>query len=735
MVVLMMEPDGRPKREWNLLILAASIVFLIFYAVKVNKHGLVITAASVEVAIALWNFSASLFLTGYCRHTQHRDAGMSLRAENRAVLPLALNSCADTDGCTDCTRVGAVTLNLSFLFWAVFLLSRLSILSFVLAFVFIAIWFYDVVINAAVQDRTGFCDFADDKNCMVILNSMFKALCLAGSINFLIAYAIKEHGHWLAITLAGITIALALWGYFSSLCFCSCCKARDTCCHADYNENKVYGVVGMIFLDLSLLTWALHLFTSGWGLGIIVGSAFIIDVFLNLLIDANRQTLDDIYLEDSERSIVTILGIYIWRTGRSIVTVFGTCMFSRAKPVWNFLVLAASIVFLILYAVEVGSRHRGGIPRDSVSWLVITAASVEIAIALWNFSASLFLCGCCKDADRAGCTDCTRAGAVTLNLSFLLWAVFLHLASVRLDHHQNLNVLVFVSIAIWIVDVFANIAVQAETSFCNFADDKNCMVILNSMFKVVCFAGSIIFLIRYAIKEHGHWLVIILASITIVLALQGFWSAMGLCSCWKVRDTFDLAMIYLGMILLDLSLLAWAVHLFTSDWSLGPTVGSAFIVFFVIDLFLNLLINTQICSAISAALGARTNRIEQGNLVTATSFSDLENELGRGTTPNELLASGFRALAQIVNEDPVAFVERPNVKAFLARTGARSTEEVIECGLAKEFFDTFDTFGIPRERAQEHLGLEKADGTKESTALGAPASAIPGTTVYGTPMR
>ena len=126
-------------------------------------------------------------------------------------------------------------------------------------------------------------------------------------------------------------------------------------------------------------------------------------------------------------------------------------------------------------------------------------------------------------------------------------------------------------------------------------------------------------------------MVIILASITIVLALQGFWSAMGLCSCWKVRDTFDLAMIYLGMILLDLSLLAWAVHLFTSDWSLGPTVGSAFIVFFVIDLFLNLLINTQICSAISAALGARTNRIEQGNLVTATSFSNLENELGRGT--------------------------------------------------------------------------------------------------------
>ena len=88
----------------------------------------------------------------------------------------------------------------------------------------------------------------------------------------------------------------------------------------------MYGVVGMIFLDLSLLTGALHLFTSGWGLGIIVGSAFIIDVFLNLLIDANRQTLDDIYLEDSERSIVRILGIYICRTGRSIVTVFGTCM-------------------------------------------------------------------------------------------------------------------------------------------------------------------------------------------------------------------------------------------------------------------------------------------------------------------------------------------------------------------------------------------------------------------------
>ena len=137
---------------------------------------------------------------------------------------------------------------------------------------------------------------------------------------------------------------------------------------------------------------------------------------------------------------------------------------------------------------------------------------------------------------------------------------------------------------------------------------------------------------------------------------------------------------------------------------------------------------TQICSPVSAALDARTKRIKQENLAREARIAKRKEE-------KELLASGFRTLAQIVKEDPVAFVERPNVKAFLARTGARSTEEVIECGLAKEFFDTFDTFGIPRERAQEHLGLEKADGTKESTALGAPASAIPGTTVYGTPMR
>ena len=405
----------------------------------------------------------------------------------------------------------------------------------------------------------------------------------------------------------------------------------------------------------------------------------------------------------------------------------------RPKREWNLLILAASIVFLIFYAVKV-NKHG----------LVITAASFEVAIALWNFSASLFLTGCCRHtqhrdagmlnscADTDGCTDCTRVGAVTLNLSFLFWAVFL------LSRLSIISfVLAFVFIAIWFYDVVINAAVQDRTGFCDFADDKNCMVILNSMFKVVCFAGSIIFLIRYAIKEHGHWLVIILASITIVLALQGFLSAMSLCSCWNNMATFDLAITYLGMILLDLSLLAWAVHLFTSGWSLGLTVGSAFIVFFVIDLFLNLLINTQICSPISAALGARTNRIEQGNLVTATSFSNLENEL---------FASGFRTLAQIVNEDPVAFVERPNVKAFLARTGARSTEEVIECGLAEEFFDTFDIFeGIEgigevyregiRGRAREHLGLEKADGTKESTALGAPASAIPGTTVYGTPMR
>ena len=155
-------------------------------------------------------------------------------------------------------------------------------------------------------------------------------------------------------------------------------------------------------------------------------------------------------------------------------------------------------------------------------------------------------------------------------------------------------------------------------------------------------------------------------------------------------------------------------------------VGPAMLAFFVIDLILNGLIRTQICSPVIAALDTRNKRIEQENLKKEANIAKRKEE-------KELLASGFRTLAQIINEEPIAFVERPNVRAFLDRTGARSTEEVIECGLAQEFFDTFDSSAIPRARAQEHLGLDKADGTKESTALGAPASVAPGVTAYGTP--
>ena len=76
------------------------------------------------------------------------------------------------------------------------------------------------------------------------------------------------------------------------------------------------------------------------------------------------------------------------------------------------------------------------------------------------------------------------------------------------------------------------------------------------------------------------------------------------------------------------------------------------------------------------------------------------------------LSNGFAAFAREINVDPLEFVKRPGVNAYLNRTGAQTVDDVIECGLAEEFFTIFesDLAGIPRQKAMAFLGVAVPSG-------------------------
>ena len=98
------------KVKWNALLVAGSIVFLILYAINDHGHWLIITMASLEIALAVWNFIASLYLNGRCTEKDCDE-------DNQCCC-----KCDDMDGCGNCTQIGVVTLNVSFLFWFSFLM-------------------------------------------------------------------------------------------------------------------------------------------------------------------------------------------------------------------------------------------------------------------------------------------------------------------------------------------------------------------------------------------------------------------------------------------------------------------------------------------------------------------------------------------------------------------------------------------------------------------------------------
>ena len=82
---------------------------------------------------------------------------------------------------------------------------------------------------------------------------------------------------------------------------------------------------------------------------------------------------------------------------------------------------------------------------------------------------------------------------------------------------------------------------------------------------------------------------------------------------------------------------------------------------------------------------------------------------GAETYPNETEVQGFAPFAALISEDLLEFTSRPKVAEFLARTGAKSTDDVIKYGFTEEFFATFEGEIplIPREKAKEFLKIHK----------------------------